>query len=371
MKKTKVRKRVGIICFLDGYANSNKPTEIFKHLKDSSDVVFINTINIFRLTTKNQQIIEADSPLFDLPRILLFILEKLKLVPFSTIGLKSIYSWLFLLELQLRAKVVAKVVNDLNLDLVIGESPVDSLVFLEQLSGKTLYDCATPLADELYFGNKITKKFYDELLRLEINVYKKVDYLSFHWEVYNWYVKEHHYQGKNMIVLSGGCSDVPVVSKYNSPPRIVYFGYLGGYWINLPLLSRLSKIYPHIDVYGSPKPDEKYELNYKGYAKPEVLKDYQFGLITLSDDILRREGFSAKHLEYLSFGLPVLLPKWRKNSDYFEGTLTYDEDNFLAQIKKYSDKKNWESIHQMALSQAKKFRWSEVLKPLDEIVENS
>jgi hypothetical protein len=44
-----------------------------------------------------------------------------------------------------------------------------------------------------------------------------------------------------------------------------------------------------------------------------VLLSYQAGLITCTRDELRRDGFSAKHLQYLAHGLPVLAPEWRRH----------------------------------------------------------
>jgi hypothetical protein len=78
--------------------------------------------------------------------------------------------------------------------------------------------------------------------------------------------------------------------------------------VDLPLLARLSRAYPHIDTYGEAQPDPSLGLHYRGYAASSVLRDYQFGLITCIDDPLRRDGISAKHLSYLAAGLPVLVP---------------------------------------------------------------
>ena len=100
-------------------------------------------------------------------------------------------------------------------------------------------------------------------------------------------------------------------------------GYLKGYWNNIPLLARLSQKY-EIDVYGGPKPPKKYGLNYRGYTpNTDILAEYQFGLITITDDPLRRSSFSSKHLEYMNYGLPVLTPDWRKDPNLDDFSIYY------------------------------------------------
>lgn len=121
-------------------------------------------------------------------------------------------------------------------------------------------------------------------------------------------------------------------------------------------------------MYGAPAPPKKYGINYKGYAHPDVLSKYQFGLVTITKDRLRRWGFSAKHLEYLSYGLPVLVADWRKNLHLLKGSIPYNEKDFLGKIKKYSDKKEWQKMSDLAYKQSKKYSWDGVLEPLGKIL---
>ena len=130
----------------------------------------------------------------------------------------------------------------------------------------------------------------------------------------------------------------------------------------------MSRQYP-IDVYGGPPPDEKLGLNYLGYAAPDVLEEYQFGLITITDDDLRREGFSAKHLEYVSYGLPVLCPEWRQDHRLAQVTIPFNETNFLAQVRRYSDPDAWQEIHEHSVRTASDLSWERQLRPLDDIIE--
>jgi hypothetical protein len=73
-----------------------------------------------------------------------------------------------------------------------------------------------------------------------------------------------------IIILNQGTEQNLIKASYNKKPEAIYFGKLDGYWINLPLLSKLSKIYP-IDVYGSP------ELKWKNTLKAlDIILDSSF-----------------------------------------------------------------------------------------------
>ena len=82
-----------------------------------------------------------------------------------------------------------------------------------------------------------------------------VDYLSFHWETYAVYSVTHYgISGRNLLQLNWGCAPVSERVRFKNPPRVVMLSSLGSKFVNLPLLSRLSELYP-IDVYGGPPPD--------------------------------------------------------------------------------------------------------------------
>jgi hypothetical protein len=146
---------------------------------------------------------------------------------------------------------------------------------------------------------------------------------------------------------------------------------LSSRFIDIPLLSRLAKLYPHIDVYGAPPPDPALGLNYLGYASPTVLQEYQLGLITCTQDELRRNGFSAKHLEYLAHGLPVLVPKWRSHLDLLRGSIPYDELTFSAVVNALSDEHEWRRVSDEAYAQAQRLSWDETLRPLERLLRDS
>ncbi len=67
------------------------------------------------------------------------------------------------------------------------------------------------------------------------------------------------------------------------------------------------------------------------------MAEYQIGLVTISDDPLRRLSFSSKQLEYYSYGLPVLVPAWRTDPVLAPGTVAYTEETFLDQVASLRD----------------------------------
>jgi hypothetical protein len=124
-----------------------------------------------------------------------------------------------------------------------------------------------------------------------------------------------------------------------------------------------------LDIYGSPPPDPALGLRYRGYASPSV-RPYQFGLITCTDDPLRRDSFSAKHLEYLAAGLPVLVPAWRRSAGELAGSLPYEERNFLTVADQYSGKHDWQRASDEAYAQAQCLTWERTLAAMESVLAN-
>jgi hypothetical protein len=234
----------------------------------------------------------------------------------------------------------------------------------KDFSSLKILDSPSPWVDEAFYGGKLTRNAYLQLRSMELEEYVKSDYVAFHWENYTRYVQQHIYNGKNIFILNWGCTPKEKRAHYQNPPRIVFLGLLKGYWVNLPLLTRLSKKYP-IDVYGGPPPPKKLGLRYKGYApSTDVLSDYQFGLVTISDDPLRRQSFSSKHLEYMNYGLPVLTPQWRSDPKLRHISIYYDENNFLEKVHEFSKRDKWQQMSDSCYNQAQEWRWSRNLRPL-------
>jgi len=363
-------RRIGILANMDGFANSRKPLAIESAFTERGhDVTIVDATYMSRASTSGVlRVLPSPEP----RKLLLYIagaasriLERLPrriAVPFNY--------YLYLLQMHLRSQLNIRKAR--GFDVIICETQIDSAIMLKDLTGtKKIYDCATPFADELYYGGKLTERGYRKFKSFEISVFEACDHLSFHWHSYASYVRKYYCDVPSVFTFDFMTEPKGQLVHFSPEPRIAYIGSLGGYWIDLQLLSELTKIYPHIDVYGLPKPPKKYGLNYKGYATLEVLRSYQFGLITSSKDQLRREGFSAKHLDYLAFGLPVLVPEWRVSASELRGTITYNVDNFMEQIKTYSKEDTWNKMSKEALEQSGQYSAENVMKDLIRIVESN
>jgi hypothetical protein len=342
------RKKILIICAPDGFSNSVRPSNIKAYLEDKGHEVELLGILGGHDSKRWKEFARKVTP-------------------------RVVWQYGSYVLLRARARRLQQIIRKKRPDILICETHVGAYVLTKKLPCITVYDAPTPLADELYFGEQLSRNLYALYRRMELEVFNSVDFLSFYWESYSDYIKKRYagrYTGENMLVLNWGCAQRPRHATFKRPARIVYLGHLGGYWINLPLLAALSEQYP-IDVYGEPPPDEKWGLNYRGYAHPDVLTEYQFGLITITNDELRREGFSAKHLEYVSYGLPVLCPEWRDDRRLADVTIPFNEANFLAQIDRFSEPEAWHAKHTKCVETAEALSWERQLRPLDAVVDAS
>jgi hypothetical protein len=367
------RKRVLIVCELDGYANGLKPVEVERFLRSRGhEVRVVNTILLGRASAN------PDSWLRKLPSphprsfcLYLVQLASRLLTRRWSFGRRHFSYPLVRAELRLRRRILASSLPLDEFDMLIGEHPNESELMTSPTSARVLYECPTPWADELYFEGRLTERQHRRLRRHEAQIFEHVDYLSFAWETYCSYVMVHYgVSGRNLMQLNWGCSPAPQRARFEDPPRVVLLSSLSSRFINLPLLSRLSELYP-IDVYGGPPPDPSLRLNYRGWAPPSVLRDYQIGLITCSKDELRRDGFSAKNLAYIAHGLPVLVPAWRRHMHLIRGCVPYDEDTFLSAIDRLSDEREWRRVSDEAYAQALELTWERTLQPLENALRDS
>jgi hypothetical protein len=362
-----------MIASLDGFANSVWAAKIQQYIaRKGYKVDVLDTLYLGRFASQKGKF-ATKLPQPHLYELLLYMLEITYyfFLPKFLPNYRKHCGYFFISSImKVRSKIISKIIRSKHYNLIICVSQLDAYVLTRvDKNCRTIFSCPTPFAEELYYGNLLTDSQHKKLMDFETKIYERCTYLSFHWDTYAQYIKKYyHYALDNIVNMNKGTEETASKAEYTMNPKIVYLGKLDGYWINLPLLSKLSKIYP-IDVYGSPAPDPKYELNYKGYATSDILSQYQFGLITITDDKLRREGFSAKHLDYLSYGLPVLIPEWRANAKNLKGTVLFNEDNFLSCIRYYAQKEQWDILHTEALQQAKELRWENTLKALDNILE--
>lgn len=354
------RKRVLIVCQLDQYSNGVKPREIQRFLEERGhDVRLVDTYFLSKTRTPAAFALLAVNVAWS------FIIRR------WNFALHRLSYFVLVANFRLRRRILSSLVRLDDFDLVICETFLDAGILTVPTSASTLLDLPIPWADERYFEGQVTKRQYRKLHRLEAELYESIDFLAFWWETYVPYVLEHYgISGRNLITLNYGCTPEPRRAEFDSPPRVVY---LGGLWqkaVDLPLLSRLTKLYPHIDVYGGPPPDPSLELNYLGWAPPTVLEQYQVGLITLSEDehVRRLHSFSAKHPQYLAYGLPVLVPPARRHLDLLGGSVLYDEETFLGVVEALSDEREWRRMSDEAYAQAQRLSWDETLRPLESLL---
>ena len=363
--------KVAVLCNLDGFANSGKPLLIEEVLSQRGHTVTVlDTSFLSRASDKRPlRVFPSPAPTrlkLYLAGALAHILERF---PRRLAG--TLTAALYVRQMRLRGAILAREMARISPDVVVCETQMDSGVMLMDLGRiKKIYNCATPLAEELYFGGNLSDKGYERLRAYELSTYEAADYLSFHWHCYAEYVRKHYqYSVDNIFTFDRNAVISKTLAGYSEEPRVVYLGYLGGYWIDPELLSQLTKMYPRIDVYGLPRPPRRLGLNYRGYATREVLQNYQFGLITCTKDRLRREGFSAKHVDYLAAGLPVLVPEWRTATQDLRGTVTYSADDFLDQLREYSKEEIWNVLSKEALEQAEELSAEKVSAQFISIVE--
>jgi hypothetical protein len=362
--------RVLIVCQLDPYANGLKPVEIRRYLQERGHVVRLVDTHYLSRASSTSGSLKNKLPGPGFRRFALYSIEAASalLTRRWKFGRRHLSYYVLVADYRLRRAILKSLPLD-AFDLIICETPHDAGVLTIGTSARTLYDCPTPWADEMFFEGRLTQRQHHELRRLETELFESVDHLAFHWESYARYAVEHYgISDRNLLTLNFGCAPATRRAEFSDPPRVAYVGSLSSRFIDLPLLSRLTRLYPHIDVYGGPPPDPRLGLNYLGYAPPTVLQQYQAGLITCTQDQLRRDGFSAKHLQYLAYGLPVLVPVWRRHLDLLRGSIPYDERTFLSVIGALAERKEWQRISQEAYAQAQRLSWDETLRPIETLV---
>ena len=359
-------KKVLLVAQIDDYANGVRPRVLERFLREHDHhVELVDTYYLGRASANTTSLLNK-LPAPSLAKLGVYLVELASLLlRRSGLGRKNLSYYLLLADYHLRQRALR---GDLDLDefdLVVCEHPQDSGLLRSETSACTLYDCPTPYADELHDEGRLTEGQHRKFRRLERDLFEQVDYLSFHWESYARYaVEQYGISGRNVLQLNWGCNPTEERARFESPPRVIYLGSLSSRYIDLPLLSRLTELYPHIDVYGGPPPDPALGLNFRGWAQPAILSEYQFGLITCTKDDLRRDGFSAKHLNYIACGLPVLVPAWRRHLELLRGSLPYEEDTFCSIIEAHTDESVWALASNEAYDQAKKLTWEQTLSPL-------
>jgi hypothetical protein len=360
-------RRVLIVCQLDEFANGVRPIAIARFLQSRGHAVeLVDTYRLSRVAGRGGPFL-TKLPGPDATRIALFATEAASLLTRRWgFGRRNLSYCLIVAQIWLRQRILGRRLARKRFDLLICEHPHDAGVLAVPSRATTLYDCPTPYTDELFFEGKLTERQRERFRAHEASLFERADNLAFWWQSYAQYVLEHYdISGQNLLILNYGCTPAEHRAQFADPPRIAYIGSLSSRFIDLPLLARLSQLYPHIDVYGGPPPSPELGLNYRGYAEPDVLRNYQLGLITCTRDELRRSGFSAKHLEYLAYGLPVLVPAWRRGLDLLRGSVPYEERTLASIVEGFRDQAAWQQVSDEAYGQAERLRWEQTLEPLD------
>jgi hypothetical protein len=365
-------KRVLVICQLDRYANGLKPIAIEQFLSERGhNVRLVDTYYLSRASGSRSSFARK-LPALSPRKTCLYLTEAaaLLLTRRWRLGRRVLSYYLLRADYRLRSAILASSLPLDDVDLVVCETPYDAGLLSRAMSASTLYDCPAPWADELHYEGRLTKRQHSVLRRLERDLFESVEHLAFHWESYAHYALERYgISGRNLITLNFGCTPSENRAHFADPPRVVYVGNLSAGFNDTPLLTRLAALYPHIDVYGGPPPDPALGLNYRGYAPSlDVLSRYQLGLVTLTKDPLRRDGFSSKHLQYLAHGLPVLVPAWRRYLDLLRGSVPYTEESFLSRVEAFKNESVWQAASDEAYEQARRLDWEETLRPLEDLL---
>lgn len=364
-------KKAIIIASMDNYANGVKPRHLKNHLEQRGfKVALLESAHRKSLKGFLSNLVHARNPfMYTCMAVLMTIAKKSK----SDHLLKYVTSFFSVRAFEIYGEITSKRLRQSNADLVICESGLDiGFVAYDKTDAIKILDLPCPLAEEMYFGDMITERSYRRLVGKEISYYKAADALSFHWHTYNDYVRRKKYDGDNIINMGYGTIKKDLTAMYSEEPKVIFLGLLNGYWVNLPLLEEIVKICPNVDVYGGPKPPAHIKVNYKGYAPTlDVMAEYQFGLITISKDELRKSSFSSKHLEYISYGLPVLTPEWREDNVLRPSSIYYkDAEDLKRKIAMYSDKVSWNKIHLESINLADELSWYNSFKKLDLLLES-
>jgi len=287
-------------------------------------------------------------------------------------GNNSIKKYPFLAKLNQRAKAIAKTKEFLTSNIILIQSPFEMMVLLHKYPWQTtIYDAHTCFADEISLTGKVSSSIELGLIaQAEKKVLEKADLVTFAWpSIKRFLIKKYHFRFKKTVVANWGCEKQLKKASLKKKPQIIFLGNMSDYWVDSLGLANLVKASQFkIDLFGRSQNPTIINLDqYHGYlphAQLNRVANYQFGLITLSKDELRRETFSAKHLLYFSFGLPVLCPEWRRDEVLAPGTIYYKTDNFNQVVKKYSQSKLWHKKHLAALKIAKSHNWRKQLKLL-------
>ena len=207
----------------------------------------------------------------------------------------------------------------------------------------------------------------------EMEIYRAADHVFLHHQLLADFFRKHVYDDPKVQAVRMGSSPASGRAKHSASPRLVYAGSYD--YIQDPyLLSLLCGQSPYpIECYGNKNPNFSFlpkPLDYRGFsAGTGFLQDYQCGVITISQDRLRRVSPSTKFAYYFANGLPVLFPEWMEEGHTYEAAVPYTEATFAGQARRVcEDPAGWQRLSDAALAAAATLTWDRVLQPIDDIL---
>jgi hypothetical protein len=263
-----------------------------------------------------------------------------------------------------------KIIKSKNYDVVIAVETLFSYVLTKEINCLKLFSCESLESEERYYNKGSHLEEIHRIRDIEYEIFDNSDYVIFPWDSTEKYVRKYIYNDKKIKTIKYGCYPTDRCPSYFYPVSIISLGSLKFYWSNKSLLSHLTEISPYIiDVYGKYKPENKYNINYKGFAESlDIVYNYQFGLNTISRDTFRKNHFSSRVISYLGYGLPVLYPDWQEFPKELHGCIPYNDDNFVEIIDKNSEKEIWMKKSLDAKNQGRLLSWDTTLLALEELI---
>jgi len=372
-KKTLAEKREGaaLIARLDQYANGVKPLRV-KSLLETACGLEVDVVNPLALGRAGEKGWKRLLPDLTERFGFLYLLEASRQAVrvagrlLRSRAVRHCDGLLLAVTIRERALLLRRRLQGAGYRVIICESLMDEAVFSgERLADVQVLDLPAPFVDELYFGGLISDRRAERLRRWEAEWLESADLLSFHWHTYQEYFRCQGYSGSNLFSCAYGVEAKTVRAKFSAEPRVVFLGWLDAYWVNVRLLQELCDLYEFVDIWGGPPPRGRLRSHYRGYAPTlDVLAEYQLGLVTITDDPLRRRSFSSKQLEYGSYGLPVLTPAWRKDSLLDGYSIPYTADTFLDAVRSATVPETWERLSASAIGTTAGLSWEHALREL-------
>ena len=163
------KKKIGIICSLDKFANRVKATETNKFLNRRG--YRVKLINSHYLNRLSHGISGSTSLTNKMPSLAAPCLISMALNRFNFLSRICLNQYLSIYQMKLRAKILERIIKKEKFDAVICESGSDSYVLTKNLNCLKIYDCPTPRVDELYYNGDLSEYVYLKLRKMELESY--------------------------------------------------------------------------------------------------------------------------------------------------------------------------------------------------------